>query len=325
MPDVDTLLTQLRDQLGPLEQLRQETAAKRQRALWIMLAVLVVGVLLTLLFSRWAIWSAIVAGFVSIATLAGIYFRQISEPFAAFRRRFKHQIITSLLGSMAEEVRYAPDGDRRILAEYHHSELFPRQPDREQIEDTLFARIGQTDVSLSELHTEYKETTRDKDGKTKTTWHTIFRGLFISADFHKEFRGKTFVRSDLAEKLFGQSGRFIQKPVFSNFQLIQLEDPDFEREFVVYAIDQVEARYILSPALMQRMLELKHRFAAQVEFSFLHSRVYIAISTSRNFFEPRLDASLYDLETLRGFLEQVQLCLGIVSALDLNTRIWSKA
>jgi hypothetical protein len=72
------------------------------------------------------------------------------------------------------------------------------------------------------------------------------------------------------------------------------------------------------------MLELKERFGSQVEFSFLHSRVHIAISTSRNFFEPRLDKSLEDPATLRESLDQVSLCMGIVEDLDLNTRIWSK-
>jgi hypothetical protein len=92
----------------------------------------------------------------------------------------------------------------------------------------------------------------------------------------------------------------------------------------VHSSDQIEARYILTPALMQRMLELKRKFAAQVEFAFLHSRVFVAISKDKDFFEPQLSQSLSDATALRSFLEQVQLCLGVVEDLDLNTRLWSK-
>jgi len=42
------------------------------------------------------------------------------------------------------------------------------------------------------------------------------------------------VKSDVAEKIFGSFGRMFQQSLFSSLQLVQLEDPDFEREFVVY-------------------------------------------------------------------------------------------
>ena len=42
---------------------------------------------------------------------------------------------------------------------------------------------------------------------------------------------------------------------FSKRQLIKLEDPEFEKLFAVYGDDQIEARYILTPALMQAAWE----------------------------------------------------------------------
>ena len=324
MKELEQLLPEVKANLVPLEQMRVDAIAKSHRGNLSMLGALGGGVVSSYLLSWLAIWAAIIGGIATLIAIVVIYQKYIGGPFASYRQEFKRKFISGLLGSLADDVRYSPSGDRLILSDYHRCELFTKSTDRETLEDTIYARIGQTDLAVSEIHTEYKETSRDKDGKTQTTWHTIFKGLFISADFHKEFRGKTFVRSDVAEKYFGQFARFVQKPIFSSLELVQLEDPDFEKEFVVHSSNQVEARYILTPSLMQKMLELKHRFGERVEFSFLNSRVYIAVSTSRNFFEPKLGQSLNDPETLQGFLEQVRLCLGIVEDLDLNVRIWSK-
>lgn len=324
MRAIEDILPELRQKLGPLEKQRQATLSRRGRGTLIMLVVLGCGVAGTISLSRFAIWAAVIGGIMTVIGLVVTYINEFAGPQEAFRKEFKNQFIANLLAAVADEVRYLPEGDRDILQDYRRSELFTTEPDRETIEDSIFARVGQTDLRVSELHTEYKETTHDSDGKEKTKWHTIFQGLFISADFHKEFRGKTFVRSDVAEKAFGRFARILQKPIFSDLQLVQLEDPDFEREFVVQSTDQIEARYILSPSLMRRMFELKERFGSRVEFSFLLSRVHIAISTSRNFFEPKLGKSLEDPTTLRESLDQVSLCMGIVEDLDLNRRIWSK-
>jgi len=98
----------------------------------------------------------------------------------------------------------------------------------------------------------------------------------------------------------------------------------FEKEFAVYSTDQVEARYILSPALMHRMLEFRRKTGATVYFSFIGGKVNIGISSQKNRFEPRLFSTVLDIEMAREFVNDLQLALGIVEDLNLNTRIWTK-
>ncbi len=218
---------------------------------------------------------------------------------------------------------YEPTGCLN-LAEYMASQLYPREVDRHKGEDLLHGRVGATEVRMSELHTEYKSTSTDSKGRRRTTWHTIFKGLFVSADFHKHFNGQTFVRSDFAEKGLGALGRMFQKPVFGGNELVQLEDPDFEREFKVTSTDQVEARYILSTSIMRRMLDLKAKFAAPVEFSFVNSRMYIAISVRRDLFEPTFGQPLIDKDYIFHYYDQVATCVAMVEDLGLNVRVWGK-
>ncbi len=237
----------LQHSLEQLEQLRLEYQRNRGQG-WIFIGLAVCALIGGGLFALTIHPAlAIVTLPLGLIVIGVVHHYWIGAPYESFRQSFKERLVLPLIQSVATEVHYVPTGSEAIMADYALSELFSTGYDRCSVEDTIFCRVGATDVRFSEIHTEYKTTTRDKDGKTQTHWHTIFQGILISADFHKHFRGKTFVQSDFAEKAFGFLGRTLQKPIFSSLELVQLEDPDFERAFVVRANDQVEARYILTP------------------------------------------------------------------------------
>lgn len=151
----------------------------------------------------------------------------------------------------------------------------------------------------------------------------IFRGIFFVADFNKNFNGHTVVLPDTAERMLGKFGQSLQS-MSSRGQLIRLEDPEFEKEFCVYSDDQVEARYILSTSLMQRIIEFKRKWNTKIYLSFRNSNVYIAISMSKNLFETRLFKSVQDYKFIEENIQFLILITGIIEDLNLNTRIWTK-
>jgi hypothetical protein len=106
--------------------------------------------------------------------------------------------------------------------------------------------------------------------------------------------------------------------------LVKLEDPAFEKQFVVRASDQVEARYVLSPALMARMLDFKNQTGRDVQFSLVGSNIYVAIPFSSDLFEPKLWSSGLDMARIRTYFDAIEMTARIVEALNLNTRIWTK-
>ena len=107
--------------------------------------------------------------------------------------------------------------------------------------------------------------------------------------------------------------------------LVLLEDPEFERMFAVYGTDQVEARYVLSPALMERIKNYRKKSNRKIHLAFAQSNIYVAISCHQSLFEPKLFTSVLKFEPIQEYFEELQLAIGIVEDLDLNTRIWSKA
>jgi hypothetical protein len=310
--------TSLQTQLAEFERQRQSIVTKSLITLGIVVAVgLVIG-----LFFIGKGASPIIFLFILIGALV------VGAGFAGslakeYRHGFKYVILRKLMAFIEPGLEYRPqDGMPKPLFEV--TGLFRHQIDRYRSEDMFEGKSGKTQVSFSEVHAEYKTTTHTRKGGTQTQWHTIFKGLLFMADFNKEFHGQTRVLPDTAEKLFGSFGQTLQSWCASAGELIRLEDPDFEKEFVVYGTDQIESRYILSTSLMERILAFRRKAGADIYLSFLGSKVFVAISMQNNLFEPKMFSSAMGFDTIVEYYNQLSLPIGIIDDLNLNTRIWSK-
>lgn len=77
-----------------------------------------------------------------------------------------------------------------------------------------------------------------------------------------------------------------KKTKAKKMQQVTLEDVVFDKHWKVQSTDQIEARYILTPALMERMLEIKRLFHGKaIEFSFWNNKCLIAVHTTKDMFE----------------------------------------
>ena len=206
---------------------------------------------------------------------------------------------------------------------YAQSDIFRTRYDRYLGDDYVRGVIEKTDFECSELHTQYKQVTYDSKGRRQERWVTIFKGLFFNAGFNKEFNGRTYVSPDFAEKILGKFGRNFQG-ISGAAPLVQLENVEFEKVFVVHSTDQIEARYILTPAIMGAMLRIKQYINCEIHFSFVGSRVYCALGMRKNLFEPRIFGQLTDIMDVKNMYQLFEINKLIIRELNLNTRIWTK-
>jgi hypothetical protein len=216
----------------------------------------------------------------------------------AFLAAWKPRVVDRIVKAVHPDLTYKPTGGI-AASEFIGTRIFNERVDRYGCEDEVSGWIGKTQLRCSEVLAEYKTESRDSNGRRRTHWHTIFRGWFVLVDFHKEFTGEFVVLPDT-------------------------DDPEFEKAFVVYGTDQVEARYILTPALMQRILAVRKRSGSGLHIGFTQSIMCLAIPRSRDAFEPEKGKSLLDPETHRQNVEDLIFITGLVEDLNLNTRIWSK-
>ena len=246
-----------------------------------------------------------------------------SARMKAYRQDFKTRVIAKLVEYVDPHLTYTPDN---FLGEdmFEESGLFSKKPDAYDGGDLVEGTLGATKIAFSEVHAQYRTTTTDGQGHMQTQWHTIFKGVLFVADFNKAFRSRTFVLPDTAQMLLGSFGQKLQAMNPDRNQLIKLENPDFERAFVVYGDDQVEARYILTPVLMERILKYQQRTGEELYLSFVEGCVFVAIPAGRDLFEPRVFGSILDRSLLKDYLARLELTTDIVEELNLNTRIWGK-
>ena len=231
---------------------------------------------------------------------------------------FKQLIIARLVKFVDEGLAYNAKGfiDKPT---FMLSQIFKTKPNKYKGDDLVEGTVGKTKIRFSELNAKYES----GSGKNKTV-KTIFKGLFFIADFNKHFSCQTVVLPDNAEKLFGRLGQKFQAMNFTRGKLIRMEDPEFEKHFVVYGSDQIGARYILSTSLMQRIVDFKNRTQNNIHLSFVGSMVFVGISYRKNLFEPRIFTTLLDFEPIQEYFEDLQTAIGIVEDLNLNRRIWTK-
>ena len=236
------------------------------------------------------------------------------------RKFFKEKLIPLLIKSVSPSLKYTPyKGLTR--SRFEKFKLFGSF-DRYHSEDQIKGIIGKTAIEASEVRIEK----RHRSKNNSDTYTTIFRGVVFIADFNKNFKCRTAVLPDTAEKLFGKLvGNFLQQMNFSETgKLVKLENKEFEKQFAVYSTDQLEARYILTPQLMERLLAVQSAEKSSIRILFENNSMIIVLPRSRGWLEPPHFGSFNRMEVLQHTLQEIISIVKLVEDLDLNTRIWTK-
>lgn len=256
--------------------------------------------------------------FVAIAgvAIAGVVQKFMTKDYTV---SFKEKIIQPLIEAIDSNLNYSPVG---YISEHRfkRSKIFNHSIDRYSGNDYISGVIDGIKIAFSDVHAQYKTT----DSRGRTSWHTIFNGLFVSSEFNKHFKGKTIILPDTAEKMFGSLiGKWLQSKNISRKLLIKMDDPAFEKTFVVYGTDQIEARYILTHSMMKQLLDFKKRSGEDIFISFTGKNINIAIAGGDRF-EPAVFRSLLSYKQAMSYIRTLKLGIGIVEDLKLNRHLWSK-
>lgn len=256
-----------------------------------------------------------------------VFFPWHIKYYRGYHAGFKETIIPRIVAFIDKGLGYNKSG-MVGREEFTASHLFNDRPGEYHGDDLVSGTIGETAIRFSEVHAKRVDIIRQRSGssstnKTRRKITPIFDGLFFVADFNKSLKGTTVVLPDRLQKMFGDLGQALQGLNVRDGQLIKLEDPEFERQFVVYGEDQIEARYVLSASLMQRLVKFQARANKDLRISFSGSKLYAAIPFEGELFEPRIRESLLNISHIREYYDDMKLVIDIVDELNLNTRIWT--
>lgn len=143
--------------------------------------------------------------------------------------------------------------------------------------------------------------------RVESTMHS-FRGMFGYCRLQRSFRGYVMLLPDHLENKIGYLAQTVQgfKQKYGA-KFVHLEDPEFEKLFVVYADDEVEARMVLTPAMMRKLTELRKSFRRDLMFSFNGDMFFYASDTPDGFLRPGRK-SLKDERLLEQLYREIDFC-----------------
>ncbi|MGF1692677.1 DUF3137 domain-containing protein [Photobacterium kagoshimensis] len=139
----------------------------------------------------------------------------------------------------------------------------------------------------------------------------LFKGALIQIQQKKRFSSTVCVVQD---KGWRQSSKH------NDLSRVKLEDPRFEKEFEVYGSDQVEARYLLTPNMMETLSELNEHFGGKVEACFKDKLLTIKIPTKRDFFSATLPMNepLNYQQTIESLFSDMEYIFTLAELLKQN-------
>jgi hypothetical protein len=226
------------------------------------------------------------------------------QPLARVARELKRQYCSAIADAMGASFvvgGFAPPAFDRLRS----MNLVPSFA-RSKFEDLFSGAYKTSAFELYEGHLEQRHT----DSKGRTRYSTVFRGQLIRMHFPREFLGVTIVRRDAGVfNVFGggdAGGRKLER--------VRLVDSRLERAFEVWSTDQVEARYLLHPVMMERLLELESKLhGKRLRCAFEGGDLLVAIEGG-NLFEPGdLFKPLVDPTRARRIIDEVS---GVFRVMD---------
>jgi len=193
--------------------------------------------------------------------------------------------------------------------------------------DAVQGYLGETHIEFCELDISqsYESLVGETSGKT---YREIFHGLFLIADY-KNIQFKTVLQSEFLGSLiseFDMSILNLRKEI--KLKKIKVQNFKFNKHFSVYSEDDIEARKILSPVILENLGNFAEENNMTIKLSFINNQVFIALGIGQ-IFEPDLRDVLplrkINLDLIENDAEriynEISLVSDIIKDLRLNSHI----
>ncbi len=223
---------------------------------------------------------------------------------AWIKAQSSNQVAGQLLkGGMGDEDAPTPAFD--ILKK---ARLLPGYDNR-KFEDLIEGDRAETRFSLVEC----KLTEQQGSGKNRRTV-TTFQGLLFHIEYPERFLGQTLIaRQGWWKGIFGDKA----------LQKVDLVAKELEDNFTIYSNDQVEARALLTPDRMERLIALERHFkGGKLRGVFEGDHLTLALEADDQFEAGSIWKPLVDPERYISALTEIGLVCDVIDG--FLTREWVK-
>ena len=273
----------------------------------LLLAVVIITKLLQLL-----IFEVFIIIIVLLVTLI-IY----SIPYSKYKVVYKDYYVKKALESIFTDLVYKPDQgfDESVI---RNTEMMDMGDDYES-NDYFSGKYKNINVEQADVEiTEERERT-NSDGEEEEYEVTLFKGKWMIFDFNKPFKANMQVKS----KLFDNS-KIVNWGKELKFKRVKLEDEEFNKYFIVYAQDEEEAFYILTPHFMDKIKKVSNNISGSLLLCFIDNKLHIGLDNNNDSFEPSLLSNQSDEQINNNILLDIKIITDFVDQLNLDNDLFKK-
>jgi hypothetical protein len=216
-----------------------------------------------------------------------------------FYNDFKFQVIERIVKFIDPSFTYI--SHKFILpSQLVESRLFAKVPKKYKGDDYVFGMLG------GNTKIEFSEVVARQPVPDSNKFENTFKGLFFVAQVDRPFSGSTFVvpTGDTAETLM--LGNNIQ------VQAMQTGNSQFDSFFTVYTSDAAEAKALLSDDVQRRLVDFRSSRTNPVRFSFVGSRINVAVWHEKDLFEPEVFKTLLDFGIIEEYYDDLYQAISVV-------------
>ena len=257
---------------------------------------------------------AFLSAIICIVIIALIKSILINKKIKTFKQEFKTIFVLNSLKKYFENLTYnAEKGFDESLVEKNN---MIDTGDSFHSNDYIEGTYKNINFSQSDIHIEEKHEEEDSDGNKKEVWVTTFLGRLMIFDFNKTFKANLQVVSN---HFYARSLKNKIK-----YNKIKLEDPEFNKAFTVYAENEHEAFYILTPHFMDRIKEITNKLNCEIMFFFTDNKLHIAINNSKDSFEWNVLKPINEQTIEENITKDIKVITDFIDELNLNNDLFRK-
>lgn len=197
---------------------------------------------------------------IPLVLAAGAVVYSFVKARAEFTRKCAKLAVKRIVAALSRELTYKPSS-ALAQQQFVAMDLFPGRVERFKSRDEITSRAGGPKYAVHHVHA---------SGTEKRA--TIFDGVIVKIDFADPFPGHTIVIPDAStEEGSSGPGTRVKK------DLVFLKNPAFEERFSVYASDYYDARRLLTPKLMEVIMDAATMINAEVRLAFVQRSLFVAV------------------------------------------------
>lgn len=236
--------------------------------------------------------------------------------------KFKKTMLTRMAQYIHPNYKYFENGHIG-LPELFHSRIFEEKVYKLSGGDQFIGQYKGVPFQSCDLGLTFRPNFR----KEKEEDDVVFAGNYFVAKFPKNFQANILIFPNKGV-MSSFTNNDISTYLNTSGQKIQLEDPEFQKLFTVYCEDQIAARYVLTPAFMEKIKELSQTGKGNMYFAINGNNIVIASNVGMSL-ESTADlvGNIFNTTKLdQAFLDKKYIALTsqlrVIDALKLSKEIW---